>query len=248
MPYIDADFLRANPYNLPVADYPDAEVEAAILVWQDALDRTTRQWFDERAAVVKLDGTDSDALHFGVPIITCNSLTINDQDEVLDTDFYEVYNNRTGYPDDRRNPRIKLKRGRNGSIFTGVVTSSRFYKGRRNQTIDGTWGYTEADGSTPELIKRGLALLVIEKLTDPAIAPPGGNPVAPVVPTGLLTEEETDDHRKRWDTAGGATRARKPGLLGLTNNPEVLRIIELYKSPIGVAVPADWSFTADVVY
>lgn len=241
MAYIDADFLRGNPYNLPVADYPDAEVNAQILVWQEAIDRATRQWFESRAAVVKLDGTGSDAIHFGVPIIVCNSLTINDEDTVLATDQYEVYNNRTGYPDDRHNPRIKLKRGSTRNIFTSSFGPRQFNKGRRNQTVDGTWGYTEADGSVPALIQRALALAVIEKITNPEIEDSSGSSVAPAVPTGLLIEEETDDHRQRWQPAGGSTKARAPGLLGLFDNPEILRIITLYKSPISIATPADWT-------
>jgi hypothetical protein len=243
MPYITAAFLRDPPYNLSVTDYPDPVVEAAILVWQQALERVCRQWFEPRAAVVRLDGTNSDTLHFAVPIITCNSLNINDELTELDTDFYEVYNNRTGWPDDRRNPRIKLRRGRDGDIFTrGSQPCQKFLKGRRNQTIDGVWGFTEDDDSTPLLIQRALALLVIEKLTQPAMPPATPPSVPPLVPTGLIIEEETDDHRIRYQPPGGTSRARNAGLLGLTNNPEVLRIITLYKAPIGMATPADWTF------
>jgi hypothetical protein len=243
MPYITAAFLRDPPYNLSVTDYPDPVVEAAILVWQQALERVCRQWFEPRAAVVRLDGTNSDTLHFAVPIITCNSLKINDDSDALGTDFYEVYNNRTGWPDDRRNPRIKLRRGRDGDIFTrGASLSQRFLKGRRNQIIDGVWGFTEDDDTTPALIQRALALLVIEKVTHPAMPSATPPAVPPAVPTGLLIEEETDDHRMRWSQPGGSTQARAAGLLGLTNDPEVLRIISLYKAPIGIATPADWVF------
>lgn len=243
MPYIAPAFLRDPPYNLPEDPYTDEMVEAAILVWQQALERATRQWFEERDAVVRVDGSNSDTLNFAVPIISVNEMRINDETVALDTDFYEVYNNRTQWPDDRKNPRICLRRGRDGDIFTrGTYGCAKFLKGRRNQYIDGSWGYTEEDGSTPALIQRALALLVIEKLTTPSLPPAGGGGVPPAVPSGLLIEEETDDHRMKWEPAGGSTRARPAGLLGLTTNPEVLRIITMYKAPIGLATPADWTF------
>lgn len=242
MPYITPADLRDAPYNLPLADYPDAVVEPQIDLWQQMLERATRQWFEEREAVVRVDGNNSDTLHFAVPIVTVNELFINDEDTALSTEYYEVYNNRTGFPDDRRNPRIKLRRGRGGDIFTrGRTGRPLFVKGRQNQTIDGVWGFTEADGSTPLLIQRALALLVIEKVTSPSLPAPGFV-TPPTVPTGLLIEEETDDHRQKYAEPGGSTSARKAGLLGLTNNPEVLRIITLYKAPIAMAAPADWTY------
>lgn len=241
MAYITAAFLRPAPYNLPASEFPDTIVESQLTVWQEILERACRQWFEERAAVIKLDGTGSDALHFSVPIIVCNSLTINKGEDVLDVELYEVYNNRTGYPDDRRNPRIKLARGSGRDIFAGSFGPRQFDKGRRNQTIDGTWGFTEADGSTPEAIKHALALTVIDQLTNQAIEPPGGIGVTPAIPTGHLLEEETDDHRMKWEQAGGATKARAGGLAPLFT-AEVQRIITLYKSPIGMAAPADWTF------
>src|SRR5690606_2892954 len=101
-----------------------------INVWQQMLERATRQWFEERSATVRVDGNGSDTLFFSVPIISVNELYINDGDTVLDTEFYEVYNNRTDYPDDRRNPRIKLRPGRGSSIFTrGVSARPVFAKG-----------------------------------------------------------------------------------------------------------------------
>jgi hypothetical protein len=241
MAYIAASFLRPAPYNLPASDFPDAFVESQLTVWQEILERACRQWFESRAAVIKLDGTGSDAIHFSVPIILCNSLTVNAGDDVLETEYYEVYNNRTAYPDDRRNPRIKLVQGDNRDIFRSSFGPRQFNKGRRNQTVDGTWGFTEADGSTPEAIKHALALTVIDQITNPAIEPPAGTSVSPVVPTGLIIEEETDDHRAKWEPAGGATKAR-PGGLAPMFTPEVQRIITLYKSPIGIATPADWTF------
>ena len=223
----------------------DADVQASIDLWQAFLERACRQWFESRAAVLEVDGTDSDTIHFPVPVITVTEVLLNNSADALNADYYKVYNNRTSYPDDRKNPRIKLiGPDSNRDIFNQPMTFGvlRFRKGRQNQRITGTWGYTESDGSTPLLIQRALILLVIEKIA-PIIPGPSGPTVPPVVPTGLLTEERTDDHSRKWQVAGGSVKARPGGLLGITNNPEVLRIIQLYKAPVAMATPAHWSMS-----
>ena len=241
MSYVTVQQVRDA--GLTVAMIPDdAVVQASIEMWQAFLERACRQWFEERAATLEVDGTDSDTIHFPVPVITITELNLNNSADALSSDYYRVYNNRTSYPDDRNNPRVKLI-GPDSSrdIYNQPMAfgALRFRKGRQNQRIVGTWGYTEADGSTPLLIQRALILLVIEKVS-PILAGPGGPAVPPVVPTGLLVEERTDDHSRKWQAAGGSTKARPAGLLGITGNPEVLRIIQLYKAPTAMATPANW--------
>jgi hypothetical protein len=229
---------------LTVAMIPDdADVQAAIDLWQAFIERATRQWFEERPATLDVDGTDSDTIHFPVPVISVSAVYLNNSADALDTSYYRVYNNRTAYPDDRKNPRLKLiGPDSHRDIFNQPLMfgSLRFRKGRQNQRIIGTWGYTEEDGSVPLLIQRALIKLVIEKI-GPIIPGPAGPGVPPVVPTGLLVEERTDDHSRKWQAAGGSTKARPGGLLGITNDPEVLRIIQLYKAPTAMATPAHWS-------
>jgi hypothetical protein len=112
-------------------------------------------------------------------------------------------------------------------------------KGRQNQEIKGTFGYVEEDGSTPKLIKRALTLLVIEKLTRPAYSGSAGPSVPPPI-LGTVIEEETDGHRLKYSQEAQATR--NFGLSGITNDPEILDIVKLYRAPIGIAAPAHWSY------
>lgn len=224
--------------------FPDASITAALLMWEQFIDRVTRQFFEPREAEVELDGTDSDTLHFSVPVISVEELYLNGSSEPLDTTLYKVYNGRMQPTDDRKNPRLKLIYDMDvDDIYVRPVTSSRlkFRKGRKNQRLVGTFGYTMPDDSTPLLIQRALVKLVIEKLTNP-IYPDPDNPIEPVVPHGPLLEEETDDHRMKYAASGGSTRARSPGLIGITTDREILDILTLYRSPIAIATPAHYTY------
>lgn len=237
--YIPVSVVRAAGIPNPP---DDLTVESAIRTWQKAVEMMTRQWFYPKQLTLNVDGTDSDALHFGVPIIGVDELRLNDDDAALDTKLYRVYN--TNELHDRKNPRIKLidSWGQQRDIFAGPDRYGRlrFRKGRQNQYIRGTFGYIEPDGSVPLLIQRAVLLLVIEKLANPPYVG-AGSPAIPPPPiiAGPLLEEWTDGHRLRYAMAGGDVKPRQPGLLGLTNNPEVLRIMTLYRAPIGVATPAN---------
>ena len=223
----------------------DLEVETSIRTWQKCVERVTRQWYFPKNLEFTIDGTDSDALHFGVPIISIDHIKLNRDPNALDVNLYKVYNKNE--LEDRSNPRIKLVDGfgEDLDIFTRPLSTGRlkFRKGRQNQFVKGTFGYVEQDGSVPLLIQRAVTLLVIEKITLPPYSPPGTDPLAPPpIVTGTLVEEWTDGHRKRYGEAGGPIKPRAPGLAGLTNNPEVLQIFKLYKAPLGLATPANPSF------
>ncbi len=211
---------------------------ASIETWQAFIERACRQWFVPRALTLEVDGTNSDALHFGVPIISVEYLRVNGEDTDLDTDLYEVYSEIT-YPDNRRNPRIKLVGTDRTSIFSGPSGNGqlKFRKGRKNQVVKGVFGYTEDDGSVPKLIKRALLKLVIEKLTNPVLTNPSVALPTPPPLVGVVLEEWTDSHRMKWGHAGGNTLPRAPGLSGITRDQEILDIIKLYKAPLGLATP-----------
>jgi hypothetical protein len=235
--YITIADVRAEGLDVAVAS--DAKVLSYIEIWQAFMDRACRQWFHARQLVLRLDGTDSDTIHIGVPIIQVDHLKLNDSPTTLDSSLYRVYNGRS-YPDDRRNPRIKLIGVEDAHIYTAPLSGGlKFVKGRQNQEIKGIFGFVEDDGSTPKLIKRALLLLVIEKLTKPPyIADPSTTPTPPPPIVGNLMEEWTDGHKFKYSSAGGELAERKPGLTGITQNLEVLDIIKLYKAPIGIAAPA----------
>jgi hypothetical protein len=240
--YISVASIRTLGIPNPPTDF---EVESSIRLWQKCVERVTRQWYFPKTLELEVDGTDSDALHFGVPIISIDQIRINRSADALAANLYKVYNKNE--LEDRLNPRIKLVDGYNEDldIFSRPVGNGRlkFRKGRQNQYIKGTFGYVEADGSVPLMIQRAVTLLVIEKITTPPYSPPDADPLAPPpILTGSLIEEWTDGHRKRYGDVFGPIKPRAPGLFGLTNNPEVLQIFRLYKAPIGIATPANPSF------
>lgn len=245
MAYITVADIRAAGLTDTTA-YPDAAVDASILLWQEALDRMCRQWFEPRNLTIKLDGTDSDTLHLGVPIITVEYLRINDNAADLDPSYYRVYS-AAGYPDDRRNPRIKLRTlSEQADIYTAPLDSHllRFRKGRHNQEVKGDFGFVEPGGATPALIKHALTKLVIEKLTHPIPVPSSGAPPMPPPPVvaGALLEEWTDGHRVKYADVFRFTETRPSPFTGITSDQEILAIIRMYRAPLGMAAPAHPSY------
>lgn len=242
--YISVADVRAAGLNTTPPD--DATIFASILLWQQVLERVTRQWFRPITCEFYLDGTDSDTLHLPVPIISISELRINTDTNALDTARYRVYAGRQ-LPDDRKNPRIKLvdNFGYMRDIYTASdrTSRSRFYKGRQNQFVRGVFGYVEPDGSTPALIKRALLKLVVADLLNPVLPDTSPAITPPPITAGIVREEVTDGHSIKYDTVGGEIKARAPGLSGLINDPEVQTIVKLYKAPIGMATPANPTWT-----
>lgn len=225
----------------------DAEIQIAIELWQTFLERACRQWFYPKELEIFFDGTESDAIHFGVPVISISEVEINLNEDnvgrVLETTNYRVYNSRR-YPDDQRNPRLKLTAGYSGSvdIFTGDSTCGSVFRfGRQNQRIKGVFGFVDESGGAPKLIKHALTKLVVEKLRRPIVPDAGSGAIPPPLVAGLITEEWTDGHKIKYNISGGEVRDRAPGLSGITDDPEILTIIKLFKAPIGIATPANAS-------
>ncbi len=221
----------------------DPEILSLINVSQAFVERATRQWFVPRSLQFKFDGSDSDAIHLGVPIISVEFLKINDSTTALDGDLYRVYGGRS-FPDDRKNPRIKLVRSSDHrDIYTAPLTDGtlKFRKGRQNQELKGLFGFVEDNGETPELIKHATKRLVVEKLTSPIFAAPGASPPLAPPPSagGVVISEKTDGHSIRFATA--SVGMRRAGLSGFTQDQEVLDILKLYRAPLGIATPAHWS-------
>lgn len=239
-PYCTVEQVRAVGMPTPPTD---ADVQAAIDLGAAYTERACRQWFYPKPCVFYMDGTDSDALNFSVPIITVQSLRLNSSSEILDPMFYRAYNQ----PEDRDNPRIKLMDNRFGDmdIFVAPLNIGRmmFRKGRQNQIVQGIFGYTEPDGSVPLPIQRAVLLLALEKLSNPVYVNPAAPP-PPLPPVlGNIQEEGTDGHYIKYVLAGGNTKTvRVSAFAGWTNNPEVLQTWKAYRSPISMAVPANASY------
>ena len=218
--------------------------EALIRLCQAMLDRATRQFFKPRTYQFKFDGTDSDTAHFGLPIISVEWLKINNDGSELNTDYYKVYNGRT-YPDDRRNPRIKLVRSDGyRDIYTAPLTIGelRFRKGRQNCEVRGVWGFVEDDGSVPLMIKEAMIRLVVERMAYPAYTPPGSIPIPPPPASVTVLEEATDGHRIKYGGASSSSSSSvRAGISGLTSDAFVQDVIKMFRAPIAGATPAHWS-------
>lgn len=218
-------------------DWPDTAILAAIETWQALIERATRQWFNPRTVIMQVDGNESNTLFFSVPIISIEYLKLNASSDALQTDLYRAYTSRT-YPDDRRNPKIRLITSTERDIYSRPFGRLLFRKGEKNQEIKGVFGFVEEDMSTPKLIQRALLKLVVEKLTRP-VYPTGDETFLPPPPlVGAMIGETTDAHYRMWMPAGGNIQVRKPGLIGITMDREILDIILLYKSPVGVGAPS----------
>lgn len=219
------------------------DIEAAIATWTAFIDRITGQWFESRALTVQLDGTDTDTLFLPVPVITLTSLHINGDfvNAVAATDF-RLYNR--AFPDDRRNPRVKLiTNDRFQDVFTPPVLRGRgpaFMFGKQNQQLIGNWGFVETDGTTPLLIQRALLKLAVKQLSSGSLARGGGSLTGSSGPAGPLILESTDGHTQQWGNLVRPTLS--PGSIGVTGDPEVDEILKMYKRPIKIGVPLSATF------
>lgn len=237
--YISVDDVRKA--GISESNVSDDDVLVAINMWQQFIDRACRQWFVPKSLTIKMNGNDSDTLFMGIPIIDVTYLKINGSEDASDASLYKVFNSNT-YPDDRGNPRIKLvnrnERGRN--IFTTSLSYiPRFRRGYQNQEIQGIFGYVEPDGSVPAMIQRAHLKLVVEKLTRPVYPTGVGSSLIQSSPEGqTIIREKTDGHEIEY---ANTIKNKGYSYSGITNDPEILEIIAMYRAPIGLATPADWS-------
>lgn len=244
--YITLADVRAAGVTVGTAS--DAAVNAAIALWQQVIERYCRQWFDERPADFRVDGTDSDTIHLGIPIITLSALYINDDTSPLDPTLYRIYTRREMPDDDRWNPRIKIRSLNDfADIYTAPIGNvQKFRKGRQNQRLVGTFGFTEADGSTPAAIKRALLKLVIQKVTTPLYVDPAGPPPPappPPIMSGIVAEEQTDGHMIRYANVFDVAPRRADNMMDVIQDPEIRGLLKLYRAPIAMAAPANPSFS-----
>ena len=189
-----------------------AEVDAIIT-------RVCRQPFEPVSLDLTVDGTGNGTLLLPVPIITLTELYVNDSTTPLEASRYSVYNGNNAVRDDRRNPKVVLKR------------RGRFRCGSLNQRLVGTFGFVEPDGSIPLPIQRAATLLVLERLPEfgdlddfDLTENPG------TAQTGRVVEERTDGHLFRWSVT--QFEPRKAQLSGITEDQRILEILWHYKSPI----------------
>jgi hypothetical protein len=230
--YITIADVRAEGLANP--PYSDTQIDSAILTWQDFLDRACRQWFLPKMLTVEFDGDGSYDAHFGVPIISVEYLRINLSSDDLDPSLYKVYS-------ERQNPKIALVQPaqiRDIHQMPFTYGEVRFLKGFKNQVVKGSFGCVDENGDPPRLIQRALLKLVIEKLTRPVYGTGAGDESSMTF-AGVVIEERTDGHSIKYGTP--SFQDRRVGLSGITQDPEILDIIKLYKAPIGFASTSYWS-------
>lgn len=216
--YCSLPDVRAE--GLTEARASDARVAALISEWSAWIDQITGQFFDERVLTLEMSGQGTRNLLLPIPptprlatpiteIRRVWRLADPDTTLVIDSDLYRVYN-RT-FPDDRRNPRVEL------------LGDGRWERGPQNFALDGTWGFVEADGTTPRPIKRAAILLVLHH-------------------AGQLGDQYEAARRREVDLRSRTVVNRTETYGGPTSSgtisgvPEVDRILTQYRAPMQMAV------------
>ena len=193
----------------------DARLTALIQEATRLLDKVTGQFFEAREMDLRLDGTGSRVLHLPVPVIQLTGLWPNHSVIPIAPAYYEVYASRD-LPDDRANPKVVLK---NGYMFE---------RGTRNQRLRGSFGYVEADGTTPPLIGKATIKLVID-----AVALLGAPDADFRRRRHFIIEESTDGQRVRYAPESARIRGEFAALAG---SKLVAEVISLYKAPLAIRV------------
>lgn len=209
------------------AQASDSRLLMLIDIWEKFIEEQTGNFFTSRDLTLKLDGNDSDTLFLPFPIISVTSLKINDSTTALNSNLYVVYNNDF---EDKRNPKIRLKRARSVDIFQRYAygADDYFVKGYRNQEIVGSFGYLE-NNSCPPLIAHAVRKLVIQHT-----ALEGVNTGA--APSGGKIREKTDGHEIEYSDR--SDQANVAPLI--SNDAEVDRIIQMYRRPLQVETVKNW--------
>jgi len=211
--------------NLHSDTIPKHRGNAIIQESMDFIDEFTGQFFNLRAAIVRLEGNNTPTMWLPVPIIEIRELVINSTSNALvegeDNDFV-AFKGRSRPQDDRRNPRIKLNVGSGrDNIFSGALTNRVFVKETLTK-IDGDFGFLEENGSTPSLIKRATELLSIIQINSPTAQATSSS-------TGPLKRLKIDLHEQEFFELKDSTARGS-----LSGNSEVDRILAKYQAPIRI--------------
>lgn len=163
--YVDTAFLLSEGITLR-GDTP-ADQNAIIAQAENYVDRTTHQYFDLRSAQsISFDGSGTDSLDLPVPLVECDSITIDgvaiDLDGVI---FYgQTYEPGVDAGADKRmHPRIEWDNeasvGRGPRFTAGGI----WPRGKNNIVVTGDWGFVDKTGDsfvTPRDIKRATAMYI----------------------------------------------------------------------------------------
>lgn len=221
----DGTGIDNGPAQLVKGAPADSALDSYIAQAMAFIDRHTRQWFNARAGVVKFPGNNTQIVQLQVPIISVSQILLNGNQPPLDLSSALIFNGRFT-PDDRRNPRIILRRV-NVDIY---ALEPRLFLKDRVTEITGVWGFLESDGSTPVLIQRATLKLAIIRMINTA-----GKTAAESASTGErgpVQSEKTDIHEiSYYDPRSSAATSLDAGS-GLSGDDEVDDIIASYRSPM----------------
>ena len=214
--------------------YSDDVIQRKILRFSRLVDRFTQRWFEPRNLTFKLDGTSSPSLLLEHPIISVNSVTVEETGSI-DATSIVVYNRHLSQnllnPDDRENPRIEIVQPLSDDLLFKIGLRV-FPAGQQNIEVDGVFGYTAYDGSstgkTPDDICEVVKLLVMRDL-----------------PKKWSQKEAADDATNAWRVrqlrtrdqsityadpgAGGSGGVRGQG--AFTGDPTIDSILAMYAAP-----------------
>lgn len=212
-------FIANGPAKIVHSDVvPKKRGEDALLRAMEFIDLQTRQWFEPRTKTFRFEGKNSNVMFFSVPIISISAIRMNDETVPVSLSDFEVFSG----VDNRRNPRIKLRTG-SGTVFS--ENFGRAFVRASYSEFDGSYGFVEADGSTPLLIKDATLMLTTTYLKTPLGS---GSALTGV---GPKKREKVDLHETEYfqpdDVRGGATGA-------ISGDIAVDRILKMYRGPVGI--------------
>lgn len=203
--------------------YPSSFLNRRIAFASRMIEKYTGRWFEAREMILDLDGYGTWQMQLDFPIVSVETITLLDREfpptEVFtfELDDLVVYNRHITMglvaPDDREDPRI-------GNVY--------FPKGRQNVRVQGSFGYTDSNGETPEEIKRATILMVLRDKE--MLAAPKRKSSLLVGISGPLLEEKTDDHSYKL---GGATWSVGSNAY-FTGDPEIDQLLLNFRRPMGL--------------
>lgn len=227
--------VRAEGY--AALAYPDARVQEAIDQATATIDDVCGQTFAPRRRRVSLDvDPDTGEAFLDAPCCAVWQAWDAEDQEMPRTDLV-IYNRHLTEglraPDDRRNPRVALRR----ELYTPAYLTA----GRRQLVLDGVFGYTDLDGvpgetargsqipltygRTPLAIRRACLLLAVDLLATLAA---GGSTAQSA--SRVISEKTKDQSYTLQALPAAATT------WGLTGNAEADGLLQNFMGPLHVGV------------
>lgn len=183
----------------------EAKLLLKIKLAQKYIEKITGQFFNQRTLTLNLNGSGNYLLKLPFPIIELTKIEFKNSDgsyTEYELSYFEVFNRYL--PDDRTYPKIESD-------------TYIFPEEKNNIRLTGSFGYVESDGSTPELIKEALKMIVRLWMFDTDTnkgnqrkskvyfdkGQNNENRISEAVATGTLTGDPEIDNILRWYTRSG---------------------------------------------